>query len=53
MQVYRYGLEDTDVDVSGDEIFREMDSLFFCRIRDLFKSELKEMYKSLEDEKNA
>lgn len=48
-QVYRYGLEDIDVDASGEEVFREMDSLFFCRIRDLFGPELKKMYKDLED----
>jgi catabolite regulation protein CreA len=47
-QVYRYGLEDIDVDESGEEVFREMDSLFFCRLRDLFKSELKAMYNTLE-----
>lgn len=51
-QVYRYGLEDTDVDTKGEEIFREMDSTFFCRIRDLFPSELKAMYQTLES-KNA
>ena len=52
MQVYRYGLEDTDVDASGDEVFREMDSLFFCRLRDLFGPELKAMYNTL-DQVNA
>lgn len=51
-QVYRYGLEDTDVDEKGEEVFREMDSQFFCRIRDLFSSELKAMYQTLES-KNA
>ena len=51
-QVYRYGLEDTDVDEKGEEVFREMDSQFFCRIRDLFPSELKAMYQTLES-KNA
>lgn len=51
-QVYRYGLEDTDVDEKGIEIFRESDSTFFCRIRDLFKDELKAMYNTLES-KNA
>lgn len=47
-QVYRYGLEDTDKDITGIEIFRESDSTFFCRLRDLFADELKEMYKTLE-----
>lgn len=51
-QVYRYGLEDTDVDEKGEEVFREMDSQLFCRIRDLFPSELKSMYQTLES-KNA
>lgn len=51
-QVYRYGLEDTDVDENGEEVFREMDSTFFCRIRDLFPVELKAMYNTLES-KNA
>jgi hypothetical protein len=48
-QVYRYGLEDTDVDASGEEVFREMDSMFFCRIRDLFGPELQAMYNTLEN----
>ena len=47
-QVYRYGLEDIDVDENGEEVFREMDSTFFCRLRDLFASELKTMYNTLE-----
>lgn len=47
-QVYRYGLEDTDYDASGEEVFRQSDSLFFCRIRDLFDEELKQMYQTLE-----
>lgn len=51
-QVYRYGLEDTDVDEKGEEVFRESDSTFFCRIRDLFSTELKAMYNTLES-KNA
>ena len=51
-QVYRYGLEDTDVDEKGEEVFRESDSTFFCRIRDLFPTELKAMYNTLES-KNA
>lgn len=51
-QVYRYGLEDIDVDENGEEIFRESDSTLFCRIRDLFAAELKTMYNTLES-KNA
>lgn len=51
-QVYRYGLEDTDVDEKGEEVFRESDSTFFCRVRDLFSTELKAMYNTLES-KNA
>ena len=47
-QVYRYGLEDTDYDEKGTEVFRESDSTFFCRVRDLFAEELKEMYNTLE-----
>lgn len=49
--VYRYGLEDTHVDDNGAEIFRESDSTFFCRLRDLFKDELKAMYNTLESKK--
>ena len=51
-QAYRYGLEDTDVDEKGEEVFRESDSTFFCRVRDLFSNELKAMYNTLES-KNA
>lgn len=51
-QVYRYGLEDIDVDEKGEEVFRESDSTFFCRVRDLFPNELKTMYNTLES-KNA
>lgn len=47
-QVYRYGLEDTDVDESGEEIFRESDSQFFCKVRDNFKIELRTLYNTLE-----
>lgn len=48
--VYRYGLEDTDVDDAGGEVFRESDSTFFCRLRDLFVDELKAMYQTLESQ---
>jgi hypothetical protein len=51
-QVYRYGLETIDKDEKGEEIFRESDSTFFCRIRDLFSADLKAMYNTLES-KNA
>lgn len=47
-QVYRYGLEDIDYDESNKEVFRQSNSLFFCRIRDLFVAELKQMYNDLE-----
>jgi len=49
-QVYRYGLEDTDVDAVGEEVFREMDSTFFCKVRDCFRDELKTMYNTLESQ---
>ena len=48
--VYRYGLEDTHVDENGIEVFRESDSTFFCRIRDLFEDELKTLYNTLENQ---
>ena len=51
-QAYRYGLETTDVDENGEEIFREMHSTLYCRTRDLFVPELKALYASLES-KNA
>lgn len=51
-QVYRYGLEDIDTDEKGEEVFRESDSTFFCRVRELFSDELKAMYNTLES-KNA
>ena len=47
-QVYRYGLEDIDYDEAGTEVFRQSNSLFFCRIRDLFKDRQKTMYQELE-----
>lgn len=47
---YRYGLEDTDVDEQGKEVFRESDSTIFCRIRDLFADELKTMFNTLESQ---
>ena len=54
--VFSYGKEDTDYYVDGDPtsdyVFRVADSVFFCRLRDLFQSELQAMFKSRE-EKNA
>lgn len=54
--VFDYGKEDTDYYVDGDPtsdyVFRVADSVFFCRLRDLFPSELQAMYKDRE-EKNA
>lgn len=51
--VYRHGYEDTDtLDGTDEEVFRESDSTFFCRVRDLFGEELKTMYNTLES-KNA
>ena len=51
--VYRHGYEDTDtLDGTSEEVFRESDSTFFCRVRDNFEDELKEMYNTLES-KNA
>ena len=47
-QLYRYGLEDIDTDAAGKEVFRQSNSLFFCRIRDLFDAELKKLYQDLE-----
>lgn len=47
--VYRYGLEDDDVDDLGTEIFRESDSTFFCRVRDRFAKELEKLYQDLGD----
>lgn len=48
--VYRYGLEYGDVDDKNEEVFRESDSTFFCRLRDLFVDELKAMYQTLESQ---
>ena len=54
--VFSYGKEDTDYYVDGDQtsdyVFRVADSLFFCRLRDLFPSEMQAMFKDRE-EKNA
>ena len=47
--VYRHGYEDTDVlDGTTEEVFRESKATIFCRIRDLLKSDLKEMFNTLE-----
>jgi hypothetical protein len=54
--VFSYGKEDTDYYVDGDPtsdyVFRVADSAFFCRLRDLFQSEMQAMFKNRE-EKNA
>lgn len=54
--VFSYGKEDTDYYVDGDPtsdyVFRVADSVFFCRLRDLFSSEMQAMFKNRE-EKNA
>ena len=54
--VFSYGKEDTDYYVDGDStsdyVFRVADSVFFCRLRDLFPSEMQAMFKNRE-EKNA
>ena len=54
--VFSYGKEDTDYYVDGDPtsdyVFRVADSTFFCRLRDLFPSEMQAMFKNRE-EKNA
>lgn len=46
--VLTYGKEDTDYYVDGDPsssyIYRAAESTFFCRLRDLFKSELQAMF---------
>lgn len=48
-----YGKEDTDFYIDGDStsgyIYRAAESTFFCRIRDLFKSESQAMYVELEN----
>ncbi len=48
---FRYGYEDIDVeDGTTTEVFRESKSTFFCRLRDLFAKELKELYNTLESQ---
>lgn len=51
--VLPYGKEDVDYYVDGDPsssyIYRAAESKFFCRIRDLFKTELEAMYLNRED----
>ena len=51
--VLTYGKEDADYYVDGDPssayIYRAAESTFFCRIRDLFKSELQGMFVNRED----
>ena len=52
--VFAYGKEDTDHydGLTSKEVFRVSDSTFFCRLRDLFPSEMQAMFKDRE-EKNA
>ena len=54
--VLTYGREDSDYYIDGDPsssyIYRAAESTFFCRIRDLFKSELQAMFVDRES-KNA
>ena len=51
--VLTYGKEDTDYYVDGDPsssyIYRAATSTFFCRLRDLFKSEMQGMFVNRED----
>lgn len=51
--VFSYGKEDTDYYVDGDPtsdyVFRCADSVFFCRLRDLFPSEMEAMFKNREE----
>lgn len=51
--VLPYGKEDVDFYIDGDPsssyIYRAAESKFFCRIRDLFKTELMAMYVNRED----
>ena len=52
--VLTYGKEDTDFYVDGDStsgyIYRAAESTFFCRIRDLFASELQAMFVDRENQ---
>ena len=51
--VFSYGKEDTDYYVDGDPssdyVFRVADSTFFCRLRDLFPTEMQAMFKDREE----
>ena len=52
--VLTYGKEDTDYYVDGDPtsgyIYRAAESKFFCRVRDLFKSEMQAMFVDRENQ---
>lgn len=52
--VLTYGKEDTDYYVAGDStsgyIYRAAESKFFCRVRDLFKSEMQAMFVDRENQ---
>lgn len=45
--VFGYGLEDTDYLAGGANIFNGQDSVLWCNLRDSYKSEITEMYKTL------
>jgi hypothetical protein len=46
--VFSYGKEDTDYYNGDQPVFRVADSVFFCRLRDLFSEEMQSMYKGRE-----
>ena len=47
--VLTYGMEDVDKDASGAYVFRAAESNFFCRVRDLFPSQMKAMFHNREN----
>ena len=44
--VFNYNLEDTD-QVGGEDVYNGQQSVLWCNLRDMFKTELQEMYQSL------